>query len=204
MYRLLSLLLFLLLGLLAGCGRQPPPPVAAENGLGSSGTAAAAVEGDWQAAPVPGTTYQGRTVVQWATQLDTDNHVQRSQATMALGQMGEAGYPHLLAGMQSKSDALRIACLQAASKPTLLQHGNEMVPLLTRMLRDPEPMIRRSAAARLPWFGAGAQGALRDLRVMAESDPVPDIRQVAQVSIELILNPKGSSRDGNPQKGQGN
>jgi hypothetical protein len=197
----LVLLTFVFLGLLAGCGRQPPPPAGANAALADNELTTVSAEGDWQAPPASGpSSYQGRSVVQWAKQLQTDNHAERSQASMALGQMGEAGYPHLLAGIKSNSDARRIVCLQAMSRPVMLTHGHEMVALLTRMLRDREPMIRRSAAARLPWFGAGAQGALRDLRIMVESDPVPDIRQVAQVSIELIMNPdKPPPREPNPK-----
>jgi hypothetical protein len=63
-----------------------------------------------------------------------------------------------------------------------------MIPLFIGMLRDREPMIRRSAAARLCWFGTAAQVALRDLTEMAASDPVPDVREVARVSIDLIRN----------------
>ncbi|MBY0527739.1 MAG: HEAT repeat domain-containing protein [Gemmataceae bacterium] len=185
---------------LAGCSRKAPPNPVAEASPVPIPRPSEEDPGDSEAGRGgAGTSYEGRTAPQWAKELEnSDNHAKRSQASIALSRLGERGYPHLAAGMRSNSDEVRIACLQVIDKPTLLAHPNEMVPLLTQMLRDRQPMIRRSAAARLCWFGEGARGALRDLQQMASNDPETDIRQVARVTIELIQNPKAPHRKGEP------
>jgi len=190
------IIMIALLGLAAvGCARKAPKPVGAESAPAPAPVGAAAENPD-DPANGGGPVYEGRTVRQWDHQLQSSDHAVRQQASVALSALGERGYPSLRDGMLSKSDEVRVACLQAITKPALLEHGNEMIPLLTRMLRDREPMVRRSAAARLCWFGSGAKGALRDLQEMADRDPLPDIRQVARVSIELIQNPNAPPNRG--------
>ena len=145
-----------------------------------------------------GQVVQGRTAPQWAEQLEARNHVQRKQASMVLGKMGERGYPHLREGMRRGSTEVRLACMQAIGKPALLEHRGEMVPILRAMLRDPEPMLRRAAAARLCWFGADARSAVRELQYIAEHDDHPDIQQVAQGEHRIGSEPQCSAQSRPP------
>lgn len=179
--------------LLAGCSQKAAPRHTAPE-LQRGGESAVA---PWQqghngpdATTDAATAYLGQTAPQWAEYLNSDDHAVRSQGSQALAELGEVGFPHLEAGMRSGNDAVRLACLQAISKPTLVDHPQEMVPILRNMLKDPEPLIRRAAAARLCWFGSRASPALPELRTVAQSDPLLDIRQVALVSIEIIQSPK--------------
>lgn len=182
-----SLLVLCLLLPAGGCARKAPP-VASKSNL--NGLTPAVSARPAQTDPAFRRS-EGRTAPEWGEQLlETRNHATRQQAALALADLGEQGYPHLAAGLRSNSDELRLASIQAMDKPTLLAHQNEMIPLFTRLLRDREPMLRRAAAARLCWFGTAAQGALRDLTEVATTDPMPDIREVARVSIDLIQNAK--------------
>jgi hypothetical protein len=173
-----------------GCGRKSPP-VAVKNK--SALPAAAAAESLLQAAPPEqnggmAQVLQTKSAPELGQQLlETKNDVTRQQTALALADMGEKGYPHLAAGMRSNSTEQRLVSIQVIDKPTLLAHRDEMIPMLEKMLYDREPMIRRSAAGRLCWFGKEAQRSLRYLMEMANNaNELPDIRQVALVSIDLI------------------
>jgi hypothetical protein len=186
MYRTIAVVLVLVLA--AGCGRKQVP--APNVGAGLSYLAPLVPEGtDLSPAPVsaPGTTYQGWTAPQWGRELLSENPATVASAGMALAELGEAGYPHLRAGLGSRAIVVRAASIQAMTKPLLLEHRKEMLPLLGRLLRDPEPLLRRAAAARLGWFGLDAQDCIADLQTVAAGDPMADIRMVAKASIDLIL-----------------
>ncbi len=187
-----------LLLLLGGCGRKSPPVAVKTKSTGASAAASTAVAPMTPEMEAAAKTLQNRSAPELGQQLlDTKNPALRQQAAVALADMGEKGYPHLFAAMKSNNDEQRLAAIQVIDKPTLMAHRNDMIPMLEKMLGDREPMIRRSAAARLCWFGSDAQRSLGLLTGMA-NDPneLPDIQQVAKVSIDLIRNAKGTPSKG--------
>lgn len=178
--------------MLMGCSQKASPRLTAPELQPSANAGArnqiwAAQAEKQEAAPI---SFAGQTAPEWAEQLKSEDHAVLGQASHALAEMGEGGYRQLADGMATGSNQVRLVCIQVITKPTLLAHADEMVPLLRAMLKDREPMIRRSAAARICWFGTAGRVALPELQIMAQSDPVPDIRQVALASIEIIQNPK--------------
>jgi HEAT repeat protein len=195
------LLIVCLLLLPAGCSRKSPP-AAINRATGAAAAApSAAGAGAEGPAAVAGGVYEGRAAPEWGERLvQTQSQAMRDKAAIALAQLGEQGYPHLLAGMRSDSDAVRLASVRAISKAMLLAHQNEMIPLLMRMLKDPEPMIRRAAAGQLRSFGKAGEIALRDLMEMAaDKNESPEVRQVAKASAEQIRNPKAREPAGGPR-----
>jgi hypothetical protein len=176
----------LVLVMIAGCGRKLPPPANNAGSPSVSGQLQPVSEAPAAVVPASGPTFQGRSAPQWAAQLQTNDPNALRQASTALGELGEAGYVSLRDGLRDKSGSLRIACLQAISQPIVVAHWKEMLPLLTGLLQDREPAVRRAAAAKLCALGTRAQSAVPELRRLAENDPVADNRQVAQTSIELI------------------
>jgi len=161
--------------LLAGCARRgvkvPPAPTALPGGSGAPGATAA-----WDHRIVA---FQGRSAIQWSQRLNTRDVSSREQAATALAAMKDDGLPHLLAGMNSHDWEVRLSCLQAMPKPLLLAQAAQTRPLLIKMLRDPNPLVRQQAAARVTWFGAQARAAIPELERMARSDDNADVRQTA-------------------------
>ncbi len=193
MRKTLPILLLVLLS--SGCARKVRPPVpapAADQPAAIAMTDTGEDGGAEAMAAQP--MYQGRTAPQWADRVRDTNHAVQSRESVALAQLGEKGYPYLMEGMRSRSDQLRLNCLRTIDKSVLVTHSRETLPVLTQMLRDPKPTIRRAAAARLCWYGPGAQTALRELQTVADSDPLPDIRDVARLSIQMISKPDERSR----------
>jgi HEAT repeat protein len=139
----------------------------------------------------------GRTLSQWEEQLSSKDLAARQRATLALGQLGEAGYPALLNGMKNESADVRLQSLQAIYRPVLVQHQAETVPLLLQLLQDPNPAVREHAAIRLAWFdvrvsnmtpraGYYARERLQALRLLAQKDETPAAKNAALHSIQSI------------------
>src|SRR5262249_27037423 len=109
----------------------------------------------------------------------------RVQASRALQQLGKEGFAPLFKGMQSNSTEVRLTCLQAVHKPVMLANGDQTLPVLMRMLGDPEPVLRQQAAIRLGWFdGARGQTAMRELHRLAATEPNPEVRKTVTDTIK--------------------
>jgi hypothetical protein len=171
----------------AGCGRKAPPVQAAAPRSPSRPPATGTADPFAQGAAGEGRTFQGRTPDQWAERLESQNPTVRSQASAALGSMGESGYPFLLKGLRSSSDDVRMNSLQNMTKPVMVAHQQETLGLLRSMLSDPNPMIRQGAAARLPWYGRDSQVALPAVQALAQNDADSEVRRVAAISVTMIL-----------------
>jgi HEAT repeat protein len=138
-------------------------------------------------APADAKVFQGRTVDQWAERMESQNPTARSQASAALGSMGESGYPFLLKGLRSNSDDVRMNSLQNMTKPVMVAHQQETLGLLRSMLGDPNPLIRQGAAARVSWYGKDAQVALPAVQALAQNDSEPEVRRVAAIAVTEIM-----------------
>jgi hypothetical protein len=103
-----------------------------------------------------------------------------------LGDLKEDGYVHLVKGLESPSPEMRLTCLKVISPPVLTGHREETMPLLLRLLNDPDPLIRQNAVARLPWFGKDAAPALPALEAVAKNDQDADVRTMAKQAIGRI------------------
>jgi HEAT repeat protein len=172
-----TLMLSIALSLLAGCSRKAPPP---------------AIDGP-ALSPVsltPETSSQtelphANTATYWGPMLESPNPQTRVQASRALQQMGKEGFPPLFKGMQSKSTEVRLTSLQAVHKPVMLANGDQTLPVLVRMLGDPEPVLRQQAAIRLGWFdGASGQTAMRELQRLAAAEQNPEVRKTVTDTIK--------------------
>jgi hypothetical protein len=174
-------LIGLLLVLAAGCSGKTRPTEAGNTNVPiGSGLPPPVQPQRPVVAPKP--TYQGQTAQQWSLRLKDRDLYKRQQANEALGELGEEGYPYLLQGLRSGDADQRLSSLKALRSPVLTAHREETMPLLLEMLRDPDPLIRQSAAVRLSWYGKHAQPALGALEVLAKNDVDPDVRRMAERS----------------------
>lgn len=130
--------------------------------------------------------YQGRTAVQWAEQFQHREPAVRSKATRALADLGKDGFPHLLQGMRSERDEVRVECLRALTQEQVLAQGKEMYPQLLEMLRDPSAEVRKAAVARVAWFGAQAKAVQGTLETLALNDPDTEVRSIAIDTLNSI------------------
>lgn len=160
--------------LLTGCARRAVKVPAAPPALPGAGVTAEAPMTWEQRGAAP-----ARAAVQWSQRLNTRDVAAREQAVTALVALKDDGMPHLIAGMQSRDWEVRLGCLQAMPKPLLLAQAAQTRPLLMQMLRDPNPLVRQQAAARVTWFGAQARPAIPELERMARTDDSPEVRQTA-------------------------
>jgi HEAT repeat protein len=186
-------LAFLLLVVPACTTKAPPVARRAPLPRANDSVASQAVS----ASPDAAAQLLGRTLSQWEEQLSSKDLATRQRATLALGQLGEAGYPTLISGMKNESADVRLQSLQAIYRPLLVKHQTETVPLLLQLLHDPNPAVREHAAIRLAWFdvrvsnmtpraGYYARERLQALRLLAQKDDNPAAKNAALHSIQSI------------------
>jgi hypothetical protein len=193
----------LLVGLaLTGCGGKAPPvarPKTNLNGPARVQGPARPVAFDNSQGPVAGRpdTDQGKTAVEWGEALKSKNAGKREQASQALRNLGEAGYPQLRDALKDPTPEVRLKAMQAMDLGALRKHQDEMVPLMIALLSDPNPAVREQAAARLVCFDStgpnqsvqtGLQAAqrLQALQFAALNDPAPNVRLTAATSMQCI------------------
>jgi len=169
-------ILLLTLAFLAGCKKQSAnapivPPVQPLAGAGLYPLAGAAEPRVVM--------HDGLSAAQWSEKLNVRDLVAREQASVALAALKEDGFPHLVEGMRSQLWEVRLSCLQALSKPALVQQADQTLPILSQLLCDPNPLVRQQAAARVCWFGAQAKSALPALERLAIQDESLEVRQTA-------------------------
>jgi hypothetical protein len=141
--------------------------------------------------PLAEPVYQGQPLSHWVEQFNQpEDSTTRANAAQALGQLGEEGFPPLLRAMQGNSDEARVLALQAVTKEMLVEHQAETMPLLRRMLADNNATLRKQAAERLSWYGVKDLPALKEnvrlLRELAQNDPQPEVREVANGALRSI------------------
>lgn len=182
--------------LVAGCGRSKPPAVADLQQTTLTATQLA------EPLTPPEDQYQGRSVAQWESSLQSLDPVARKDAGQALAQLGSKGYPSLLRGLDSNNRDTRLTSLQSFSRQQMVARGHETLPRVVRLLQEREPAVRRMALLRIGWFGSQAQEALPALRAAADRDPDADVRQLA---VEIIVGMNSATnkmiellRDSNP------
>ena len=132
------------------------------------------------AADRAGPAHQDRGPREWAGLLNGRDPKARQEAGLALGELKEDGFPHLFKAMQSDSAELRLTAMKSVQPQVLVAHGKEAMPLLLRLVNDPDAFVRRQAAAMLGWFGKGGQQALPALEAAAQNDGDPQVRRVAK------------------------
>jgi hypothetical protein len=174
---------------LSGCSRKAPPvkasalakpPVARHGAVtdeGASPSDAHSVGSNPRA--------QAQQAERWGDKLNSSNATTATDAAAALGALGEHGYPYLVKGMQSSSDGVRLSSLKSMHITQLVspKHQDETLPILVAMLRDPNPALRCSAVARLPWYGKAAGKYLQFAQALANNDPDGNVRAAAAVAV---------------------
>lgn len=176
----------LLLGVLlvAGCARTNPPAPAVGGPAAlqpSSVVGQDQIEGE---ASCP--SFQGQSVHQWEARLQSAVPATQQEASLALREMGEAGYRPLLKAMQSNYVELRSTGLLAMPRAVMVAHKSEILPVLRKLLSDDNVSIRQSAVARFAWFGVDAAGDLPTLRQLAARDASAAVRNTAVETIKFI------------------
>jgi vesicle coat complex subunit len=204
-----KIVLVFLSGLLIGCSGKPGadgrrPPVQAEVGQAPN-LYAIKQQGagftPWNpggAGEQSAAFYQGLNAAQWAEQIQHPEPDVQRQAFRALSELKNEGYPHLMSALNHRSAEVRLQALQAIQLPMLVDARNQekTVPMLIRLLQDPDPVVRQEAAARLAWFdqtpegdrqqaGFQAQERLRALQ-FALNDPNPSVRDAADFSLKCV------------------
>lgn len=186
----LWLLVFLTLGcgLSAGCSRRAAPVATVRGPGGAAGpvTITPATTQPWAYDPSWAAPH-ARPVAEWGQQLlEARDPAARTRAAVALGQLGEKGYPPLLKGLQSDSDVTRRVSLQSLPRPEMVKHERELLPVLAILLRDQDPEIRRAAVSRISWFGKAAQPYVTSLQHLARNDPEGNVRAAADTALLAI------------------
>lgn len=184
--RKVVVLLGVSLAVLAGCARKSPLPGAADPGGGSQAAGAHVPQPvDWPAwnphasgQPVhPGLL---KTAPQLGDQLlKGRDPTTVSKAAVALGEMGEKGYPYLYKGLTSNDESVRILSLQSMPSTEMVKNQRETMALMVRFLGDPNPDVRKAAVGRLTYFGKAAVPYMPTLRSMSAGDPDAGVRAAA-------------------------
>jgi hypothetical protein len=184
---------------LSGCGGKAPPvarPKTTLNGPAPRAPGAAQSVGSENGQDPTGV-HQSKTAAEWGETLRSKNVAKREQASQALRNLGEAGYPQLRDALKDPTAEVRLKAMEGIDLPVLRKHQDEMVPLMILLLGDPNPAVREQAAARLVCFDstgpnqrvqAGIQTAqrLQALQFAAQNDPAPNVRLTAATSIQCI------------------
>jgi HEAT repeats len=169
----------------AGCGRSKPPPANLGGPAPPALVPAAPADGPEALTPA-GPAFQGKSAKQWDELLDARDTKTCAEAAVALGNMGEAGYPYLAARLKAGSDQVRLQSLLAIGRGELVAHARQTMPLLMEMLDARNPSLRQAAASRLAWYGADSKQALQPLERVARADSDPEVRRVAAGAIAQI------------------
>lgn len=171
-----------LVATLTGCSRRPPVNVRTSAGASaaSTGVFPSAERTEWGPAKQP------RTAEQWAAQLSNSHPAAAFQASLALRDLKDEGYPHLARAVLSDSLEVRRLALAALSAPVLLARHRERLPLLIGLLRNSDPFMRQHAASRLGCFGTKATTVRPALDQMAANDVDPNVRGAAAEAVYLI------------------
>jgi hypothetical protein len=174
---------------LSGCSRKAPPvkasalakPHTGRNGGPPGESDGPALANNFGA----GVRSQAQMAERWGEKLNSANTTTATDAAAALGALGEHGYPYLVKGMQSPSDGVRLSSLKSMHITQLVnpKHQDETLAILAAMLRDPNPALRCSSVARLPWYGKAAGKYLQIAQAMANNDPDGNVRAAAAVAV---------------------
>ena len=170
----------LALVLCLGCAKGPPRPAAFPVPGAPSAEAIGPVTDPAPSKP------EAAEADRWQNALrDRDIRV-RLQAAEMLGDLGEIGFPSLLEGLQSEMAEVRLACLRSVKRQVLAAHGDEVVPVLARLLADADTLVRREAIGRVSGLGDQTKALLPELRNVAGADPDREIRdQAANALIDV-------------------
>src|SRR5262245_8759011 len=124
------------LALLAGCSRKAPPIKAStlakvsppRTGGAAGHESLSLADGDFR--PNAASAAQVQIAERFGEKLHSTNATTVSEAAVALGAMGEPGYPHLVKGMQSPSDSVRLSAMKSMHIKELVRHEAETLPIL--------------------------------------------------------------------------
>lgn len=177
-----AIVIAVLVATLTGCSRKPPVNVrtAAGTATASPGVSPSAERMEWAPAKQP------RTAEQWAAQLSNPHPAAAFQASLALRDLKDEGYPHLARAVLSDAPEVRRLALAALSAPVVLARHRESLPLLIGLLQNPDPFMRQHAASRLGCFGTKAVAVRPALDQMAANDADPNVRGAAAEAVYLI------------------
>lgn len=110
------------------------------------------------------TTFGGKSIEAWLTQLDSEGAPPRADAAAALGWIGPpatTALPALRKGLADRDPAVRAAAAFAVGK--LSDDARSDVPALVRLLEDKDPLVQLAAARSLGRFGPRAEPAIPGL-----------------------------------------
>jgi HEAT repeat protein len=152
-----KLVISLLLLLVVGCGKSKPPTGNVKLTTGAAPPLSTAL-----VTGLPGglDQPQSRSPAQWGELLTEGNPKSRQLAASALADLGKAGFPELLRGMQSNSWEVRLTCLRAVPKDEVVANVSKTLPLMQSLASDNNPQIAQYAIVRLGWFGPEGRSAM--------------------------------------------
>jgi HEAT repeat protein len=135
--------------------------------------------------PVLGQTFLGKDAAAWEKILnESQDGRQRRNAAFALGKLGsaaESALPslkkHLKGDDARVREAAAVALGEIAKDSLKAKDDTTLVQALADLLKDSEPLVRRSAAHALGNFGPGAKNAQAALEATLAKDTSPAVRQ---------------------------
>jgi HEAT repeat protein len=138
------------------------------------------------AAPKAHAQFLGKDANEWAAELARGDDAQRRRAAFALGKLRGAAMPAIgalkRAAESDRSAKVREAAAYALGEIALhevaLGKDADLVALLTKSLRDGDPLVRRSAAYALGCLAADGASARQDVEAVL-ADENAEVRQTA-------------------------
>jgi hypothetical protein len=119
-------------------------------------------------------------------QLAGQDATTRQQAAQALRGLGEDGYAALLRTIRRGAPEAKQEALRALDAGMLKTHANELLPVLSELLRDRNPVVRVMAVSRIGMLGKAAADAVPDLRRLSKSDEDAQVRGTAEQAVVAI------------------
>lgn len=179
--------------LLCGCGKSAaekptaayaPPPVLHKWAMTEN-------------SPAPAVDNPKEVARHFAKDLSHDDLPVRREASRQLRELGDVGYPHLLAALKEKNSKTRLAALEGLSPNLVQQHQKELVPLMLDAIKDKDAPVRKQVCVCLTWVDRTLVGDVIQAGVMVrermtalsgvvdrdESREVQDVARESLVSV---------------------
>jgi HEAT repeat protein len=143
----------------------------------------------WRNSPPGETSYEPRTLDEWANELKSRDPDRRFQARRVFMHRGERSVPYLVEALSNRETGVREEAAAGLAGLSTRFSIDDAVPALIAALDDASPHVREEASAALRWAGPRAREAIPALRKAAH-DSDRWVRLSAQRTLEEIEHPQ--------------